>query len=71
MNFIEQPARIVAKIFDEMSPEEKGKLRDQFHVLFFNLEDLSQMVGIINDSKRHWQSQKEAAERALENLNGR
>lgn len=68
MNYIEQPARIVAQIFRGMSREEKAKLRDQFHVLFYNLEDLQQMIDTIDDSKRAWQQQKEMAERALENL---
>jgi hypothetical protein len=69
MNFIEQPARIVVQVFRSMTKEEKDRLRDQFHVLFFNLEDLEQMVDSIDHAKGMWQQQKEQAERALESLN--
>lgn len=59
MDLIDQPARIVAQIFKGMSPEDKAKLRDDHHVLFYNLEDLSQMVDIVNESAAYWQRQKE------------
>lgn len=63
---VEQPLRIVVQIFRDMSLEEKAKLQENHHVLFFNLEDLDQMVALTDENRRCLERQRDGAKKALE-----
>lgn len=65
MNYLLPQLRIVVKLFKEMTPQQKASLLRDNHLIFYNFEDVVQLMDTLDDNVRRDRQELEAVKARL------